>query len=289
MALMEDIDAAFYHGLSREVANTPSDTSLPNPNGGPGAHPNTNVPSFPGAQLPPPTSTITLAGLLSAIDGVTAQEGRILFATTNKYEALDPALVRPGRLDVHVRFEMASKWQARELFKCFYPPIVEEKKKDGAEDSGVAVGKLVDIEEVSEKDAEKENETAMSDISEISSTARSSITYTSSPSSTTRSSPRLTLTQVDNLASLFADRIPERTFSMAAIQGHLMRFKTRPWDAVDGVESWVKEEEERQTRSAVSEVTAHVEASNKGAMAPEEKPTKEREQESRLGKTSTDT
>lgn len=46
---------------------------------------------------------ITLAGLLNAIDGIAAQEGRLMFMTTNNIEALDKALIRPGRVDVSMK------------------------------------------------------------------------------------------------------------------------------------------------------------------------------------------
>ena len=42
---------------------------------------------------------LTLSGLLNAIDGVTSSEGRIVFMTTNYVDKLDPALIRPGRVD----------------------------------------------------------------------------------------------------------------------------------------------------------------------------------------------
>lgn len=42
---------------------------------------------------------ITLSGLLNAIDGVGACEGRLLIMTANTPENLDRALVRPGRID----------------------------------------------------------------------------------------------------------------------------------------------------------------------------------------------
>ena len=45
---------------------------------------------------------VSFSGLLNAIDGVAAQEGRIFFMTTNHIDKLDPALVRPGRCDVKV-------------------------------------------------------------------------------------------------------------------------------------------------------------------------------------------
>lgn len=45
------------------------------------------------------TFGITLSGLLNAIDGLGAGEGRILIVTSNHPENLDRALMRPGRID----------------------------------------------------------------------------------------------------------------------------------------------------------------------------------------------
>ena len=47
----------------------------------------------------------SFGGLLNALDGVTAQEGRMVFFTTNHYERLDEALIRPGRMDRHFEFK----------------------------------------------------------------------------------------------------------------------------------------------------------------------------------------
>lgn len=64
---------------------------------------------------------LSFSGLLNAIDGVKSQEGQILFMTTNHKEKLDPALLRPGRADVHVNLNNASEKQIRDLFKRFFP------------------------------------------------------------------------------------------------------------------------------------------------------------------------
>ncbi|KAK3897705.1 BCS1 N terminal-domain-containing protein [Staphylotrichum tortipilum] len=63
---------------------------------------------------------ISLAGLLNAIDGVATHEGRLLIMTTNKPEALDRALLRPGRVDQQVEFFNATSGQAEELFMHMY-------------------------------------------------------------------------------------------------------------------------------------------------------------------------
>ncbi|EJU03830.1 P-loop containing nucleoside triphosphate hydrolase protein, partial [Dacryopinax primogenitus] len=117
IALMEDIDCAFKKGITaRSGADDSEDgeeTVTPKESTAAAA------PNDPGAAA---AGSITLSGLLNAIDGVAAHEGRLLFATTNVREALDPALIRPGRMDVVLEFRNASREQAEELFKCFYPP-----------------------------------------------------------------------------------------------------------------------------------------------------------------------
>lgn len=64
---------------------------------------------------------LTLSGLLNALDGVTASEGRIVFMTTNYYERLDPALVRPGRVDIRQFIGYCSEHQIYKMYSSFYP------------------------------------------------------------------------------------------------------------------------------------------------------------------------
>lgn len=64
---------------------------------------------------------VTFSGLLNAIDGVAAHEGRLLFLTTNHKDKLSPALIRPGRVDMQVYFGLATSFQVRKLWETFYP------------------------------------------------------------------------------------------------------------------------------------------------------------------------
>ena len=66
-------------------------------------------------------SGVSFSGLLNAIDGVAAQEGRALIMTTNHKEKLDPALIRPGRADVHTELGLVNAKTARRLFDRFFP------------------------------------------------------------------------------------------------------------------------------------------------------------------------
>jgi chaperone BCS1 len=53
----------------------------------------------PSAWSKPDKDQLTLSGLLNVLDGVVDTPGRILIMTTNHPEMLDPALIRPGRID----------------------------------------------------------------------------------------------------------------------------------------------------------------------------------------------
>ena len=45
--------------------------------------------------------------------------------TTNKIEALDPALLRPGRIDYRLYLGAASEEQRLELYRRFFPQVEE--------------------------------------------------------------------------------------------------------------------------------------------------------------------
>lgn len=64
---------------------------------------------------------VTFSGLLNAIDGVSAGEGRILIMTTNHPEKLDAALIRAGRADVHVVIDAPDRSQVVRIYERFFP------------------------------------------------------------------------------------------------------------------------------------------------------------------------
>jgi hypothetical protein len=64
---------------------------------------------------------ITLSGLLNAIDGVAARDGRILFITSNHPDKLDAALIRPGRVDMRMHLGLLTRELGAEMFDRFFP------------------------------------------------------------------------------------------------------------------------------------------------------------------------
>ncbi|KAL0578100.1 hypothetical protein V5O48_003879 [Marasmius crinis-equi] len=135
IVLLEDLDAAFTRSVTREKEKKEKDQN--NNNGNNNGNSNNNSSSNNGGRSSgrrrrnddsmSDTNTLSLSGLLNALDGVAAAEGRILFATTNHLDRLDPALSRPGRMDVWVEFKNASKWQAEALFRNFFPSVEDEE------------------------------------------------------------------------------------------------------------------------------------------------------------------
>jgi chaperone BCS1 len=71
------------------------------------------------------TNGISLSGLLNALDGVSYREGTVVIMTTNHPEDLDPAVLRPGRVNLHVKFELANKDCAVRMLTAFYGELSE--------------------------------------------------------------------------------------------------------------------------------------------------------------------
>jgi chaperone BCS1 len=67
-----------------------------------------------------PLIGVTLSGLLNVIDGIMTPVGAIFLMTTNHPEKLDPALIRPGRIDRKIHLDYAAPEQKNELHKKFF-------------------------------------------------------------------------------------------------------------------------------------------------------------------------
>ncbi|KAG6865648.1 hypothetical protein C0991_000567 [Blastosporella zonata] len=224
--LLEDLDAAFTRSVSRDSTSTGAPTSSTSTTA-------TTTETNDG-------STLSLSGLLNSLDGVAAAEGRLLFATTNHIERLDPALSRPGRMDVWVNFTHATKWQAEGIFKCFFP----YKPASAAATSNTAPT------DASQKNLPLPQREATSHVV-----------------------PLLSEEEISELAKRFAAAIPEDELSVASLQGYLLKNKTRPRECVDDVDEWIIQE--RETREKLKKEKAEREAKEKKEAEEKEKKEKE--------------
>lgn len=62
----------------------------------------------------------SMSDVLNAIDGLHCSHGRILIATTNHIEKLDPALIRSGRFDLKIKIDYASNYTLEQFINTFF-------------------------------------------------------------------------------------------------------------------------------------------------------------------------
>jgi len=89
------------------------DTSRSNPN-------TLETDSNKNQSVPVHPEKLTLSFLLNLLDGVVETPGRIIIMTSNYPERLDKALIRPGRIDLILRFGYCTLGIINEMFQSFY-------------------------------------------------------------------------------------------------------------------------------------------------------------------------
>ncbi|TPX48588.1 hypothetical protein SeLEV6574_g01936 [Synchytrium endobioticum] len=70
-----------------------------------------------GGKLAELLSSVSLSTLLNCLDGYAMHEGTIIIMTSNHPEVLDPALVRPGRIDTHLELGYCTHYQLQHMYK----------------------------------------------------------------------------------------------------------------------------------------------------------------------------
>jgi len=76
--------------------------------------------------------------LLSEIDGVEGLENVIVIGASNREDMIDPAILRPGRLDVKIKIERPDAEAARDIFSKYIVELLPLHPDDLAEHGGSA-------------------------------------------------------------------------------------------------------------------------------------------------------
>ncbi|MGH3734371.1 MAG: proteasome ATPase [Micromonosporaceae bacterium] len=76
--------------------------------------------------------------LLSEIDGVESLENVIVIGASNREDMIDPAILRPGRLDVKIRIERPDAEAAKDIFSKYITPNLPLHPDDLTEHGGSA-------------------------------------------------------------------------------------------------------------------------------------------------------
>jgi mitochondrial chaperone BCS1 len=206
IVLLEDIDAAGL-AVSRGEDTTAekkkdAEEEEQKPDG-------KSVPTPPNADTSSADKGVSLSGFLNIIDGVASSEGRILVMTTNHIEKLDSALLRPGRVDLTIHFGRADRHVLKGMFKAIYSTVESE------------LAALKDEHQASQSTEEEKPAMNGSIIRGIFHHGKSE-------------------KEIAALADVFADEVPSEEFTPAEIQGYLLKYKTDPQGAIDGVQSWME-------------------------------------------------
>ncbi|MGB3443622.1 MAG: proteasome ATPase [Actinophytocola sp.] len=80
--------------------------------------------------------TTIVPQLLSEIDGVEGLENVIVIGASNREDMIDPAILRPGRLDVKIKIERPDAEAARDIFSKYLTPSLPIHTEDLAEFGG---------------------------------------------------------------------------------------------------------------------------------------------------------
>jgi hypothetical protein len=76
------------------------------------------------------SSNFSLSTFLGCLDGNILAEGNIIVMTTNHVEYLDPACIRPGRMDVHLNLGYCTHYQITKMYKTISENPKAEFPKD---------------------------------------------------------------------------------------------------------------------------------------------------------------
>ena len=62
---------------------------------------------------------ISLSFLLNLMEGILEMDGRIIIMTTNHIDKIDPALIRPGRIDIKINFKLLNSKEINEMVRFY--------------------------------------------------------------------------------------------------------------------------------------------------------------------------
>ncbi|KAK3333852.1 BCS1 N terminal-domain-containing protein [Cercophora scortea] len=252
VVLLEDIDTA---GLTHTRENNAS-TSTSGGDGGASDMVPGQVTPGKDAAATNNVGRLSLSGLLNILDGVASQEGRVLIMTTNHVEKLDKALIRPGRVDMIVKFDRADHGMTAAIFRAIFAPLEGDDAPVPSTADITATNKLL-LARPLDPEAEKKK------AAEAAEAARKKDEI---------------IARVGKLAEEFAAKVPEHEFSPAEIQGFLLKNKRNPEAAVEGADKWIVERRKERQEKEILDAEKKKEEEKK-KKEEEEKKKKEEEEE----------
>jgi proteasome-associated ATPase len=101
-----------------------------------------------GSGISSDVETTIVPQLLAEIDGVEGLKNVIVIGASNRQDLIDPAILRPGRLDVKIKIERPDKDAARDIFLKYLTPDIpigeSETRQEGA-DVAASIRRMIDV------------------------------------------------------------------------------------------------------------------------------------------------
>lgn len=88
---------------------------------------------------------VTLDDILNLWDGIYETPGRILIISSNHYNDLDPALIRPGRIDITLELTYSSRKTIREMYNNFFNEDIDESELNKINDKFYTPAEIINI------------------------------------------------------------------------------------------------------------------------------------------------
>ncbi|KAK8042344.1 mitochondrial chaperone bcs1 [Apiospora phragmitis] len=218
IVLMEDIDAA---GIDRDETDSEDSDNDSESNGG--SKKKKKSDSKKDNKVKRKESACTLSGILNVLDGVGAQEGRIVIMTTNFLDELDEALVRPGRIDKKIYIGYISRKSSEEMFVRMFRPMRSDKKSKASKPNSTISTSNKSVKDGYKRLSEK-SETGSDKDADAEEVCRCD---------------KCQATTIPTLAAEFAQLVPENSITPSELQGFFQVHLDCPVKAVDKFTGWL--------------------------------------------------
>ena len=88
---------------------------------------------------------ITLDDILNLWDGIRETPGRIMIISSNHYYDLDPALIRPGRIDITLELSYTSRKIIKEIYSHLFDEIIDNDKLENIKEDFYSPAEISNI------------------------------------------------------------------------------------------------------------------------------------------------
>ena len=88
---------------------------------------------------------ITLDDILNLWDGIRETPGRIMIITSNHYNKLDPALIRPGRIDISLELSYVSRAIIKEMYAHLFEDTIKDEELENIQEYFYSPAEIINI------------------------------------------------------------------------------------------------------------------------------------------------